>query len=84
MGLVQKVTLVVFFIRGETSAEEAVNAQGSSLKPTINDERRRKGKEQASSSVPTGKGQTDDKRSTSLEASPATRAKIHCLWVGKM
>ena len=27
-----------------------------------------------------GKGQIDDKRSTSLEASPATRAKIPCLW----
>ena len=46
----------------------------------MNNERRRKGKEQASSSVPTGKGQTDDKRSTSLEASPATGAKIPCLW----
>ena len=27
------------------------------------------------------KGQIDDKRSTSLEASPATRAKIPCLWM---
>ena len=45
---------------------------------TIN-ERRRKGKGQASSSVPTGKGRTDDKRSKSLEARPATRAKIPCL-----
>ena len=46
----------------------------------MNNERRRKGEEQAPSSVPTGKGQTDDKRSTSLEARPATRAKINCLW----
>ena len=46
----------------------------------MNNERRRKGKEQASSSVPMGKGQTDDKRSTSLEARPATRPKIPCLW----
>ena len=46
----------------------------------MNNERRRKGKEQASSSVPTGKGQTDDKRWTSLEASPATGAIIPCLW----
>ena len=38
------------------------------------------GEEQASSSVPTGKGQTDVKSSTSLEASPATRVKIPCLW----
>ena len=44
MGLVQKETLVVFYI------------------------------------VPTGQGQTDDKRSKSLEARPATKAKIPCLW----
>ena len=46
----------------------------------MNNERRTKGKEQASSSVPTGTGQTDDKRSTSLEARLATGAKIPCLW----
>ena len=50
------------------------------LKPAVNNEQRRKGKEQASSSVPTGKGQTDVKSITSLEASPATRARIPCLW----
>ena len=49
----------------------------------MNNERRRKGKEEASSSVPTGRGQTDDKRSTSLVASPSTRAKIPCLWEGR-
>ena len=64
----------------ETSAEEAKNTGVSSLKPAVNNERGRKGKEQASSSVPTGKGQTDDKRSKSLEARPATRAKMPCLW----
>ena len=56
------------------------NMGESSLKPVVNDERRRKGEQQASSSVLTGKGQTDDKRLTSLEASPATRAKNFCLW----
>ena len=79
MGLVQRGTLAVFYIRvpggnRETTAEEVVNARVSGLKPAVNNERRRKGKEQASSSVPTGKGQTDVKSSTSLEASPATRA----------
>ena len=65
----------------ETTAEEVGNARGSGLNPAVkNDEQRRKGKEQASSSVPTGKGQTDVKSSTSPEASPATRAKIPCLW----
>ena len=64
----------------ETSAEGAKNTGVSSLKPAVDNERRRKGKEQASFSVPTGKGQTDDKRSKSLEARPATRAKIPCLW----
>ena len=47
-----------------------------SLKPVVNSERRRKGKEQASSSVQTGKGQTDVKRSTSLESSLAIGAKF--------
>ena len=64
----------------ETSAEGAKNRGVSSLKPAVDNERRRKGKEQTSSSVPTGKGQTDDKRSKSLEARPATRAKIPSLW----
>ena len=64
----------------ETSAEGAKNTGVSSFKPAVDNEQRRKGKGQASSSVPTGKGRTDDKRSKSLEASPATRAKIPCLW----
>ena len=63
-----------------TTAEEVENARVSGLKPAVNNERRRNGKEQASYSVPTGKGQTDVKSSTYLEASPATRAKILCLW----
>ena len=45
------------------------NAKGCGLKPAVNNEQRAKGKEQASSSVPTGKGQTDVKSSTSLVAS---------------
>ena len=56
----------------ETSAEGAKNTGASSLKPAVDNERRRKGKEQASSSVPTGNGKTDDKRSKSLDARPAT------------
>ena len=56
----------------ETSAEGAKNTGVSSLKTAVDNERRRKGKEQASSSVPTGKGQIDDKRSKSLEVRPAT------------
>ena len=64
----------------KTTAEEVENARGSGLKPDVNNEHGRKGKEQASSSVPTGKGQTDEKSSTRQEASPATRAKIPCLW----
>ena len=49
-------------------------------KPAVDHERRRKGKGQASSSVLTGKGQTDDKRSKSLEVRAATSPKIPCLW----
>ena len=64
----------------ETTAEEVGNARGSGLKPAVNNEPRRKGKDQASSSVPTERGQTDVKSSKSLEASPATRVKIPCPW----
>ena len=62
----------------ETSAEEVKNTGASDLKPVVNNEQRRKCKGQASSSVPTGKGQTD---ATSREAGPATGAKIPCLLV---
>ena len=62
----------------ETSAEGAMNTGVSSLKPAVDNERRRKGLEQASS-VPTGKEETDDKRWKSVEARIATRAKIPCL-----
>ena len=57
-----------------------VNARESGLKPAVKNEPRRKGTEQASSSVPTGKAQTDVKSSTSLEASPATGTEVPCLW----
>ena len=88
MGLVQKENLVVFLHRRasgnrETTAEEVENARVSGLKPAVNNEQRRKGKEQTSSSVPTGTGQTDVKSSTSLEPSPATGAKIHCCGEGR-
>ena len=83
MGLVQKETLVVFYIRMPREIERHQRKKWrtgvSSIKPAVNNEPRRKGNEQASSPVPTGKGQTDDKSSTSLEASPANRAKIPCL-----
>ena len=42
----------------------------------MNNERRRKGKGQAYCSVPTEEAQTDLESSTSLEASPATGAKV--------
>ena len=50
----------------ETSAEGTTNTGVSSLKPAVDNERRRKGKGQASSSVPTGKGRTDEKRKHSI------------------
>ena len=60
MGLVPKENLVVFYTRAPQETE--VNARGSCLQPAVNNEERRKGKEQASSSVPMGKGQTGDFR----------------------
>ena len=61
--------------------EEVENARRCGLKPAVgNREHRRKGKEQASSSVPKVKAQTDVKSSTSLEANPAARAKIPFMW----
>ena len=63
------------FGKRETSAEWAKNTGVSSLKPAVDNERRRKGKGQVSSSVPTGKGRTDDKRSKIPEARPAMREK---------
>ena len=59
MGLVQKRTLVVLHPHAsgnrETSAEGAKNTGVPSEKAAVNNERRRKGKGQASSSVPTEK-----------------------------
>ena len=40
----------------------------------------REGSEQASSSVPKVRALTDATSSTSLEASPATRARVPCAW----
>ena len=64
----------------EITREEVVNARRSGLKPAA--ERVRNGKEQTSSSVPKVKAHTDVKSSTSLEASPATKAEIFCMWGG--
>ena len=61
--------------------EKVENARGSGLKPA--NERVRKGNEQTSSSVPKVRARTDVTSSTSLEASPATRAKISCAWGAK-
>ena len=83
-GLLQFFYIPVPQGNGEKSAEEVKNTGESSLKPLVNNERRRKGKEQASSSVPTGKGPSDDKRSKSLEARPATRARNSLSMGGKM
>ena len=88
MGLVQRETLVVFYIRmpRETERHQRKGRRAQEFpdsKPAVDNERRRKGKQQASSSAPTGKGQTDDKRSKSPEARSATRAKIPCLWVAR-
>ena len=80
---------LVFFLHSRASGNRETSAEGvkdtgvSNLKPAVKNEQRRKGKGQASSSVPTGKGQTDVKSSTSRDASPATRAKIPCLWVAR-
>ena len=54
------------------------NARGSGLKPA--NEQVRKGNEQTSSSVPEVRTQTNVKSSASLEASPATKAKIPSAW----
>ena len=87
MGLVQK--RLCSFLRShasgnrETAAEGAKNTGVSypaSNQPLITSEG--ESQEQASSSVPTGKGQTDMK-SSSLEASPATRAKIPYFWLAR-
>ena len=65
MGLVQKENLVVFHFRvpQETERHQRKKNTGvSSLKQAVNNERRKKGKEQAPSSVPTEKGQTEVKK----------------------
>ena len=86
MGLAQEENLVVFLHspdkgNREMSREEVENARGSGLKPAVgNREHGGKDKEQASSSVPNVKAQTDVKSSTSLEANPAARAKIPFMW----
>ena len=84
MGLVQEESFLHTPASGnrEITVEEVENARGSGLKPAA--ERARKNKEQASSSVPTGKGQTDDKRSQSPEARPATKAENSLSIAGKM
>ena len=59
----------------ETTQKGLENARGSSPKPAAGiREHGSKDKEQASSSEPKVKEQTDVKSSKSIEASPATRA----------
>ena len=53
-------------------------ARGSGIKPS--NERVRECNEQTSSAVPQVRARTDVKRSTSLEARPATRANTPCAW----
>ena len=65
------------FLHSHASENRETPSDGA---PAVDNERRRKGKEQASSSVPTGRRQTDDKRSKSPEVRPATGAKICCPW----
>ena len=89
MGHVQGENLVVFYICLPREAvrqrrEEVRNARGSIIKPaTGNREHGRKDKEQASSSGPKVKEQTDVKSSKSQKTSLATRAKIPFLWRAK-
>ena len=59
----------------DNSGRSGERKKGSDLKSAVNNEQRGERKEQASSSVPTGKGQTDMKSSTSLDASPATNSQ---------
>ena len=87
MGLAREENLVVFrhmHATGsrETTHKEVENTRGSSPKPAVgNREHGGRDKEQASSSAPKVREQTDEKRSRSQEAGPATRAnKIFCLW----
>ena len=84
MGLVQTENLVVFNKRVPSETERQQRKKWGTQKdlaltPAVNNEQREKVKEQASSSVPTGEGLTDVKSASSLEASPATEAKIPCL-----
>ena len=68
----------------EITHKEVENARGSSLEPAAGSrEHGGKDKEQASSSGPKVREQTDVKSSRSQEASPATRAQIPCLWGAK-
>ena len=88
-GLALEEDLAVFNMRIPQETErhqrkERRTQEYLASKAAVNNEQRRKGEGEASSSVPTGKGHTDVKSSTSLEASPATGAKIPCLWESKM
>ena len=89
MGLVQEDNLVVFNI---CLPRDAVRQRTKKLKtqedrvlsqPWGNREHSRKDSEQAPSSGPKVREQTDVKCSKSREASPATRDKILCLWAAE-
>ena len=88
MGLVQRKSLVVFYLRmprATTSRYKKeqygrVNLASSIPWETVSSKKKR---EQASPSVPKVTEQTDVKSSGSREASSATRANIPCLWGAK-
>ena len=88
MGLVQRESLCSFLhapaaSNREPAKEKVVRTGESRLKHAMGNRELKKKKEQGSSSVPKVTEQTDVKSSGSRETSPATRAKIFCLWGAK-
>ena len=67
----------------EPAQEKVVSTGESRLKHAMGNRELKKEEEQGSSSVPKVTEQTDVKSSGSRETSPATRAKIPCLWAAK-
>ena len=86
MDLAQEENLVVFYIRlpreTERLCRKKLGMQENLVLNQLTSEGE-KGNQQAFSSVPKVKAQTDVTSSTSLESSPATRAKNPCAWDAK-
>ena len=84
MGLVHKEFLVVFHIRVPRETENHQRMKRTTQENPASNQSwitSEVGKvKDKKSSVTTGNKQTDDNRSTNLEANPATRARIPCLW----